>query len=360
MHLADRESRLEWQAVALFFNKSWFRRAWVLQEAAAKPIERNHTTVFCGRQTIILDWLETVARLVTWAKARDLLTDHTDLTNAVVNVMPLLAFASYRNSAEKLSLHGFMLLGAITAFTDPRDPLASMLPFAADVNTPGNEFVVDYAKSVDEAYIKFVIWYLNEYGCLDFPGWCTPLDQRTEKSLPAWVPDWRDWPSPTHNVFTRLDINARRPLYRTFIPMSRVAQPLQLKDLPQALSVSGCRISQVSVVSEHCTSYMEQLLSTDEHNQLCGLSNAEALSRTMCWDQHSTTEYERSIYQRGAFIQLSGTSAEAAPKCEWSQGLVEVTKTWEPEQEVLFTFGGSGGADVIGVSQRPIQPGDEL
>jgi hypothetical protein len=176
-------------------ERQWFRRVWVLQEAALNA----NVTFHCGKQTI--------SKLVLWAGARTAMR----LTNKILNrsqdsgpVSDIWHTLTGANFISRRTLHLVMtrkrklslssLLSKITMnlgewayeSTDPRDRVFAVLGFSSDADVLNIR--PDYGKTCATVYTEIAEAILTHSGTLDILYAVTW--PRNIKTLASWVPDW--------------------------------------------------------------------------------------------------------------------------------------------------------------------------
>jgi hypothetical protein len=176
-------------------ERQWFRRAWVLQEAAL-----NDNVIFhCGKQSI--------SKLVLWAGVRTVKL----LTNKLLNrgqdsdlFSDLWGGLAGANFISRRTLHLVMtrkrkfqlssVLSKITInlgewayeATDPRDRIFAVLGLASDADVL--DIRPDYGKTCAAVYMEVAESILTHSGTLDILY--AVSRPRNIKPLASWVPDW--------------------------------------------------------------------------------------------------------------------------------------------------------------------------
>ncbi|KAH8163304.1 hypothetical protein CIB48_g4934 [Xylaria polymorpha] len=174
-------------------ERSWFRRLWVLQEAALAQA----VVLQCGKKRVRWDdFSDTLSQLKRKGFVFDSFTP-----DAARGVETVLEIDRIRSGSRQSLLS--VLLGTCSAeCCDLRDKVYGVLSLARDysrreMNSPGEESMVvlepDYTISTFETFLKFAVWGVLVYGAPDVLSCTSRTDEEplSELSgLPSWVPDW--------------------------------------------------------------------------------------------------------------------------------------------------------------------------
>ncbi|KAL7623165.1 hypothetical protein AAE478_006846 [Parahypoxylon ruwenzoriense] len=187
--LGHSNSPEHWRALALLFGRTWFTRAWVVQEF----VLAQNTTVFCGDYTFDWEGMATVS---------DLMATQTS-TNTFKG--PLFAdlsmtSLSYKNPAKiaqmkkdflreesSVLLHSLIRCRTYEASKD-HDKVYSLLGLQSQDYS--NYLVPDYNKSVAELYTDVAKYILETSDNLHILAHAEGDRFRQVSGLPTWVPDW--------------------------------------------------------------------------------------------------------------------------------------------------------------------------
>ncbi|RYC64535.1 hypothetical protein CHU98_g1687 [Xylaria longipes] len=178
--LENNETRTMWSAVSRLFERAWWNRTWVVQEATvAKDI-----VFMCGNATI--DWWS------VWVLLENLWA-HSEWTTRVIpdGGTLLVTSAPARTILWMRQRHGtFDLLQALyhlrpSQVTDPKDKIYGILGLASD-----SESIVphpDYAASLTQIYVSLLSNTTAVRGDLDWLTLVHSYNSSVDK--PSWLPD---------------------------------------------------------------------------------------------------------------------------------------------------------------------------
>lgn len=161
----------------------WFRRIWVLQEAAS-----NHNVVLQVGATRG-SWQLFVQPLKIWDKV--LLDGYWHLAeNDNPNLPTLWYELQYRNRTGTLGIDCLLDYSWGFFASDPRDMVIALVGLASDFRG-APRFRPDYAASVEETYTRFTAFVIRATGSLGIllKARIGLLD-REPSDLPSWVPDF--------------------------------------------------------------------------------------------------------------------------------------------------------------------------
>lgn len=206
--LADPQS-LERLSIAFrkFCQRLYWRRLWVLQEfAVARTID-----IACGKAIIseahlrraracvarvsyYLEWVDRENRDDNFVKlGYKIVQAYTSPTSSFLDGI-ITQRERYQGAKDgKMGLF-YVLVSSLVLecdhnhpeCTDPRDRIFAVLGLAGDVSSYPN--FPDYSSSCEEVYTESTKRILDQ-GFVDIISYCQPS---RDKSLPTWVPDWRN------------------------------------------------------------------------------------------------------------------------------------------------------------------------
>ncbi|PVH96903.1 HET-domain-containing protein [Periconia macrospinosa] len=181
-----------WRAMALLFNRPWWRRIWVIQEVALSRSARLQ----CGSESC--DWNDFLRARTLWSsfsepQRSDLINEeeHAMIHNCEYDISIVIAILQNKslNPSEMGLLSLIRLLNRYEA-TDCRDKLYALLGIKQCVDIIVNP---DYDTSPSQVYTEFVRAFLRDKKRLSVIGGGGIGHSRLEPSisLPSWVPDLR-------------------------------------------------------------------------------------------------------------------------------------------------------------------------
>ncbi|KZM25263.1 hypothetical protein ST47_g3592 [Ascochyta rabiei] len=174
-----------WKALSHLFSRTWFSRAWIIQEA----VFARSCTVICGSHTTSWDTLANISRFLATSSWTTFLRNPAvfeDNADQWYNTPARLA-AQHKTwkGSHKDGLLYALIRARPSACQDPRDKVYSQLHLGqADI-------FPDYNLSESEVYINTAMYILERSGsmllltCVEGEAFQTPAF-----CLPSWVPDW--------------------------------------------------------------------------------------------------------------------------------------------------------------------------
>ncbi|KLU92887.1 hypothetical protein MAPG_11748 [Magnaporthiopsis poae ATCC 64411] len=166
--------------VSAFFSRRWFRRVWVLQEAALP--DPGNTSVICG------------TRAVSAMRALHLLSlVHSHPAASMARIFVLVRAAP--RGLGKSYLLDILIETRDRESEDPRDKIFGILSIANLLDRHMDEGLrVDYAETAQEVFTRFSTFFIRHHG----PGFFLSLLKSESKlpGLPSWAADWSvPWPN---------------------------------------------------------------------------------------------------------------------------------------------------------------------
>ncbi|EMT64819.1 Heterokaryon incompatibility protein 6, OR allele [Fusarium odoratissimum] len=167
--------------IEVFLKRPWFSRRWIIQELHNA---RNVTIYFGCHQ---LSWKDFSLALETLS------------TSLEEDCNSLQGLSAYRLIIWRKISKFDSVLESIENFydfagMDDRDRIAAFLTLGWPHTSVGSDFLVNYAQSVEENYIRFTIHMIKVGKCAEIllaasHGYRGTVD--AQNHLPSWVPDWR-------------------------------------------------------------------------------------------------------------------------------------------------------------------------
>lgn len=198
-------ARADWEAFVAFMNRSWFKRAWVVQEV----VLASDLLILCGHLQLTWETMRRCGIFImetgTWrhlggfndqfVSMEDRIADTTSRTAAIGN--PAMIDKLKRDMGGDVDLFNLML-GRRWYATDSRDYVFAFLGLMKEARRRacrGFENglpVPDYTKSVEKVFTECAAFFLRETGNLFL---LSTVEDRSFRSpglvdtLPSWVPD---------------------------------------------------------------------------------------------------------------------------------------------------------------------------
>ena len=172
----------EWESLDAFFWRPWFTRVWIIQELAVS----TDALVMCGDRSFTWVDLAHAAQFIL----QHSLTSITRVDPRRPTKLENFRQAHLTNEGDQPLLP--LLLAARNAFaTNDRDKIFALMGLS-EQSTSG--FVPDYSLSIDEVFVNFSKYHIEQTGTLDVLGAVEDHSYRLKKALPSWIPDWEVHP----------------------------------------------------------------------------------------------------------------------------------------------------------------------
>jgi hypothetical protein len=181
-----------WLAISRLFLHSWWRRAWIIQEATYS----HSASIICGFDSV--PWkamMTTCMILIEHMSSLDLM-EPTMATAISYSVIMARKAQRIRLFWEKVHYSGLALLPLLEVLnllrvsdaTDPRDKVYAGLGLADEYDLAVPNYNLDF----HEVYAAFAKNHIEKYRNLDVLGHCyLSPDSQLNNSVPSWIPDWR-------------------------------------------------------------------------------------------------------------------------------------------------------------------------
>ena len=249
---SDASDEQVWVAINRYFDRDWWFRTWIIQEATAI----DSTILVCGEKAVSMHAIDmTVYFFGTLAMRPGLELLHEI---GFGGGSRLLNFKIHRRTLSS----DFVLLELLadtrkSEAGDPRDKVFAMLPFATDVQ-PGI-LKPDYSKSIYEVYTSLVMWSVYTHRNLDFLGLCSPTPDGQDPEFPSWLPDWRDR---TEQVPFAKRLRNSDGVFTKVYDASGSSLPFEPQDGLTILPISNKRV----FVRGFCLDYIRTCLEVSTHH----------------------------------------------------------------------------------------------
>jgi hypothetical protein len=208
-------------ALSLLLERPWFRRGWVLQEAAFS----TNSILQCGDRQLHMNHFAEVTKLIrsrisVEPQTTGLLSNLTQVGTLVnfvdspaVRLLDLIEGAFSRTiegviSGHELTLETLVHMSTFSETSNERDAIYALLNLANDART----IIPDYRKSIISVYSDFIMHCYAQNDSLDVlcrpwapvlstQGWASSADNQESIQLPTWIcsrdklpygePSWR-------------------------------------------------------------------------------------------------------------------------------------------------------------------------
>lgn len=193
-----------WLALGTLLSRSYFRRAWIVQEIALA----DSIVLVCGKRIISWENLDKCSRFLQDTRAWTLLTKHAAVFRSMDEHIkadrwrPPIRFGHQVSTLldardtirlNKLLPEDLLLLGRQFDCSDVKDKFYAMLGLAK-VRLEGSAQhdglpPAKYECSLDEIAVSFVSYHIGHSGGLQILSFVEDGIHRINKGLPSWVPD---------------------------------------------------------------------------------------------------------------------------------------------------------------------------
>jgi hypothetical protein len=226
---------LEAVALARFFQRPWFKRVWVVQEAVCA----TRATVVCGACSIAWDRLAAVCQS---EELRDVACVSAAMIRAPPGILAIRRIQKLRQEKSPVALLSLLASIRVLDATDPRDKLFAIQHLArgGDART-----VVNYNPPVAYVYSQCAINSLKS-SLLDVLSAVNPSGIRMAsklRTLPSWVPDRSHKPDLTNYPGEHL------PLVITASHFRAAGASTAVFDISESLDVLTVRGATIDVIN---------------------------------------------------------------------------------------------------------------
>lgn len=234
-------------AIECLFLRPWFRRVWVLQEAALN----KDVTFVCGTKAVNKESL-CLGVSILLVLAIELCTSNPSVARDTPlwgtlsganfifrRTMNLVASDKKEFRLETLLLHTATNLGEWAyESTDPRDRIFALLGLSSDSAALGVS--ADYSRECKTVYLEVAEKLLSQSRTLDIMY--AVIGQKRVKYMPSWVPDWSTSKPATFGLRPLRRFSASGPLSTSFPEFTTDESGNRL------LALSGCKFDTVKTV----------------------------------------------------------------------------------------------------------------
>lgn len=290
-----------WRALTQFFSRTWFSRAWIIQEA----IFAKTSTVICGSQTTSWDTVAKVSRFLATTIWTNFLQDPTVFENNGERSHNTPARLAAQLETWKGSHKDGLLYALIRARPfnchDPKDKVYSQIHLGRANIFP------DYKRTEVEVFTVTAEYILGQspsmllLTCVEGEEYQNPAFD-----LPSWVPDW------SATAFTGLRITG----YRHYHAAGTRPSKYYISPNSRVLTIEALRLDEIIETCEEKkalrahlqSSNLWQLISrlTSTYTNAQGMkSREEVVWRTLMTNRGSTDTDPKVRYPAPAAIGLS-------------------------------------------------------
>ncbi len=300
-HLAQ----ADWDALASIYQRQWFRRAWIVQEAILSHI----LLVYVGDRLVPWFDLGTLAQALRHQEARlssSLGTRYEPASGVGVSVewnmaemfrwrtrMSMTRRGGGDGEAARAHRRRFVLAELVSAFwtfraTEPIDKIFSVYGLMNTFSGHGARHVTDYRRSVESVYTSATRQMMREQGHVEILSHSVYSEGR-RAGLPRWVPDYSvPAINPIPNVFSAskgltFEMPQQDAEEGDDNPRLRV-KGLRLGVLSQVSGRQGTRPREKFIFDPKWFKMLLSLKDLPEEQQARRPPLAELLWRTLCMD----------------------------------------------------------------------------
>ena len=355
----DEDDAKVWEAVQALFDREWWSRMWIAQEASTSA----PTWVVCGREGMELGDVLTFAVLMGINEQ-----DDEDAASHVYEissfVYALHTLRSQRSKASESELLDTLISCRHHDATDPRDKVYGVLGMVSPRSSA--RLLPDYGKDLVDVYTDVVQYQLDTSayeGMLDFLG-ADGLPEGGMTGLPSWLPDWRHRDR-YHLPFRKVSQNeastprpGRRASTSTVYGASGTAEALAALNIPitdvariegRCLKVNGYRVGYLHDVQpvlepgrlDAMDTWRESLR---EGLYFTGELEAGAFNRLVTADLHNGSRSDGAVGEinpEDVLVASSGRRLARVVQKDWSaEGMALAPQGARAGDEVFVLFGG--------------------
>ncbi|KAH9906668.1 HET-domain-containing protein [Xylariomycetidae sp. FL2044] len=181
-----------WRALALLFGRTYFNRAWVIQEI----LLARDTTVLCGDHIFNWDAMVAVSHFLATRTSANIFKTHLfdNLDASSLSYKNPTKLAAVKRDIDKGSsnvlLHSLVRCRTYQASND-HDKVYALLGLAAPIHGSfPDSLYPDYTCNVAQLYTDVVAYILRTTDDLHVLAYAEGDDFQRIPDIPSWVPDW--------------------------------------------------------------------------------------------------------------------------------------------------------------------------
>jgi hypothetical protein len=327
-------------ALSILLERTWFRRGWVLQEAAFS----TSSVIQCGDRQIHMTQFTFVANLIrerlsSNPRAMSLESDRTRvgtlmnfLDSPAVKMLDMIegvfdrSLMDGKTNNPTMPLETLVHLSTFSETFDEQDAIYSLLNLANDTSSPLHRIIPDYRKSILGVYTDFIMHCFHHSESLDIlcrpwapvPSSHAQNDREDSTSvqsslmLPSWVASRDNLPygDPSLRLKHRIHGNclvgsSSKRTYNAHCGSKPILVKWPTEDRPYSLFVKGFVLTEVSrrssrmansIVTTEC---LEILVAMSCKRQIDyeEYSFPDSIWRTLCADRDNKGERAPCIYR---------------------------------------------------------------
>ncbi|KAH7012834.1 heterokaryon incompatibility protein-domain-containing protein [Ilyonectria destructans] len=314
-----------WMNILSLWNRPWWSRAWVVQEATALPV--TETVLCCGNRRIDLHSMRVMIdlryQLIIYSDSNDFL-----MTTFEQGFAELLDNINANLAEGPKPFHWVLQQVRTYECKDARDKVYASMNMASDV--PRGAIMPNYTRDLADVYIDAVrqlVAAADEQHRLDFLGYVfrptadwARLALPDHPIMPTWVPDWRGPKTDVLSFKKYLDIHRHTESPRAYAASLDTSPRMSIAG--RSLHIGGVRLDSITVVKPISTSprisdtTIEQAWEPDDPNQTYprGGSLGAAYNHAMLADLSRIDDISSHTtpFQRGIAVDWPLINAPAA------------------------------------------------
>ena len=217
-----------WKEIDTLFERSWFRRAWIVQEAVVARTMK----MICGKWTF--DWQDL-------SSAIDIIDRELDVpattTRAWSPFKTIAKLKKWERRGRRFPLISLLETFRYNTSTLQRDRLFALLGLAEDGNL--DAFEPDYAGSLDEIVMRFTMAMIENGDPIQIL-YRAGLSSQPDR-FPSWVPDW--------TVIQARSLSALKDRGTDFKACKRETPVVKAIALTRGLQVEGYEVDEIVQIS---------------------------------------------------------------------------------------------------------------
>lgn len=222
----------EWIALLNLFQREWWLRVWVLQEA----VMARKATVICGDLTA--EWEIVLSVAVCFIDCE--IIGRYDVVDQAPGVHAGRVIQVLRNRKD-VPLLTLLRLTRLYQATDPRDNVFALLGLTTDNRDPdGKGSFIDYSVEANNLFWSLAVDHLTQGDSLEYLSYTGLSSAYPDSPLPSWVADW------SYQNKRRTTLGANRPF--RFHAAGDTTPKLRISPDKSILTIRGYKIGSISLL----------------------------------------------------------------------------------------------------------------